>query len=343
MKVDKQVLLLAQKQADVDEPAAKDLYDVGTIATILQLLKLPDGTVKVLVEGVERASVSELAADRILHRRRHAARRWRALRRARDGRARALRRHAVRAVREAEPQGSAGDPHLARRHRAAGPPRRHRRRAHVAQARRQAEGARDPGRAPPPRAHPRADRRRDGRAADREAHPRPRQAADGEEPARVLPQRADEGHPEGTGRARRRAERDRGTREAHRARRHAEGSARKGEVRAGEAQADVADVGRSHRRAQLHRLAGEVPVAQAHEGQARPRRRREGAERRPLRPRQGQGTHRRVPRRAAARADAEGPDPLPRRPAGRGQDLARPEHRARHQPQVRAHVARRRA
>ncbi len=60
MKVDKRVLLLAQKQADVDEPAAKDLYDVGTIATILQLLKLPDGTVKVLVEGVERASVTDL-------------------------------------------------------------------------------------------------------------------------------------------------------------------------------------------------------------------------------------------------------------------------------------------
>ncbi len=60
MKVDKQVLLLAQKQADVDEPDAKDLYGVGTIATILQLLKLPDGTVKVLVEGVERASVSSL-------------------------------------------------------------------------------------------------------------------------------------------------------------------------------------------------------------------------------------------------------------------------------------------
>ena len=60
MKVDKQILLLAQKQADVDEPAAKDLYEVGTIATVLQLLKLPDGTVKVLVEGVERASVSQL-------------------------------------------------------------------------------------------------------------------------------------------------------------------------------------------------------------------------------------------------------------------------------------------
>jgi ATP-dependent Lon protease len=60
MKVDKQILLLAQKQADVDDPGPKDLYDVGTIATILQLLKLPDGTVKVLVEGVERAKVEQL-------------------------------------------------------------------------------------------------------------------------------------------------------------------------------------------------------------------------------------------------------------------------------------------
>jgi len=62
MKVNKQILLLAQKQADVDDPQAKDLYQVGTIATILQLLKLPDGTVKVLVEGTERASVAELTA-----------------------------------------------------------------------------------------------------------------------------------------------------------------------------------------------------------------------------------------------------------------------------------------
>ena len=62
MKVSKQILLLAQKQADVDDPAAKDLYEVGTVATILQLLKLPDGTVKVLVEGVERARVAELTA-----------------------------------------------------------------------------------------------------------------------------------------------------------------------------------------------------------------------------------------------------------------------------------------
>ena len=60
MKVNKQILLLAQKQADVDDPGPKDLYQVGTVATVLQLLKLPDGTVKVLVEGVERSRVEDL-------------------------------------------------------------------------------------------------------------------------------------------------------------------------------------------------------------------------------------------------------------------------------------------
>ncbi|HZF15768.1 MAG TPA: endopeptidase La [Steroidobacteraceae bacterium] len=62
MKSDKRILLVAQKQADVDDPKADDLYRVGTIATILQLLKLPDGTVKVLVEGAERAHVDKLTA-----------------------------------------------------------------------------------------------------------------------------------------------------------------------------------------------------------------------------------------------------------------------------------------
>jgi ATP-dependent Lon protease len=60
MKADKRILLVAQKQADVDDPKGEDLYRVGTVATILQLLKLPDGTVKVLVEGVDRASIERL-------------------------------------------------------------------------------------------------------------------------------------------------------------------------------------------------------------------------------------------------------------------------------------------
>jgi ATP-dependent Lon protease len=57
IRQDKQVLLVAQRQADVDEPIFDDLYQVGTLANILQLLKLPDGTVKVLVEGSQRCSV----------------------------------------------------------------------------------------------------------------------------------------------------------------------------------------------------------------------------------------------------------------------------------------------
>lgn len=55
----KQILLVAQKSPNEDEPSASDLYHVGTIATVLQMLKLPDGTVKVLVEGVHRAKVAE--------------------------------------------------------------------------------------------------------------------------------------------------------------------------------------------------------------------------------------------------------------------------------------------
>ncbi len=57
MKDSKQILLIAQKDAEIDEPNFTDLYQVGTLANILQLLKLPDGTVKVLVEGAERSKI----------------------------------------------------------------------------------------------------------------------------------------------------------------------------------------------------------------------------------------------------------------------------------------------
>jgi ATP-dependent Lon protease len=58
MKDDKQILLVAQKNAAQDDPSADDIYRVGTVSTILQLLKLPDGTVKVLVEGGRRAKIT---------------------------------------------------------------------------------------------------------------------------------------------------------------------------------------------------------------------------------------------------------------------------------------------
>ena len=58
-ETNKQILLVAQKSANKDEPDANDLYDIGTFATVLQMLKLPDGTVKVLVEGLHRVRVSD--------------------------------------------------------------------------------------------------------------------------------------------------------------------------------------------------------------------------------------------------------------------------------------------
>jgi ATP-dependent Lon protease len=63
MASDKQVLLVAQKNASDDEPGAKDLYQIGTVATILQLIRLPDGTVKVLVEGLDRAQLRDVSFD----------------------------------------------------------------------------------------------------------------------------------------------------------------------------------------------------------------------------------------------------------------------------------------
>jgi len=57
MQDNKQILLVAQKSADIDDPAIDDVHEIGTLATILQLLKLPDGTIKVLVEGSQRAQI----------------------------------------------------------------------------------------------------------------------------------------------------------------------------------------------------------------------------------------------------------------------------------------------
>ncbi len=63
MQDSKQILLVAQKSAEVDEPDIADMYNIGTLASILQLLKLPDGTVKVLVEGGARAKIKSITSN----------------------------------------------------------------------------------------------------------------------------------------------------------------------------------------------------------------------------------------------------------------------------------------
>jgi ATP-dependent Lon protease len=64
MQADKQIVLLAQKAAEIDDPGVDDLYQIGTLAQVLQLLKLPDGTVKVLVEGGDGARQCSCAFQR---------------------------------------------------------------------------------------------------------------------------------------------------------------------------------------------------------------------------------------------------------------------------------------
>src|ERR1700761_3594826 len=61
MKDDKQILLVTQKNAAQDDPTPEDIYTVGTLAPVRQLVKLPDGTVKVLVEGAQRARIERFA------------------------------------------------------------------------------------------------------------------------------------------------------------------------------------------------------------------------------------------------------------------------------------------
>ena len=63
MEDSKKILLVAQRDAETDDPGQKDIYEIGTVATVLQMLRLPDGTVKVLVEGNARAKVTSLSEE----------------------------------------------------------------------------------------------------------------------------------------------------------------------------------------------------------------------------------------------------------------------------------------
>src|SRR5260221_14360639 len=64
MESGKSIMLVAQKSAAKDEPGPEDMYALGSIASILQMLKLPDGTVKVLVEGARRGNIEEIIDER---------------------------------------------------------------------------------------------------------------------------------------------------------------------------------------------------------------------------------------------------------------------------------------
>ena len=142
MKDDKQILLVAQKNATQDDPSAEDIYRVGTVSTILQLLKLPDGTVKVLVEGGTARQHHRLQGDRGVFRGVRRADPGSGDRRQGAGGARPLGRVAVRAIHQAEQEDRAGGAGFAEPDRGAEQARRHRRQPSQSEDRREAGTAR---------------------------------------------------------------------------------------------------------------------------------------------------------------------------------------------------------
>ena len=196
---DKEIFLAAQKKAKTNDPTPEDIFTVGTLGTIIQLLRLPDGTVKVLVEGKRRArdpSASSQTDDFFLVEVERDARRAR--RRAVELEAlmrsvqatfeiyvklnKRIPPEMLITVQTIDDPARLADTIVAHLH---------------AQAQRQAGAARDGVRRQAARAALRADAGRDRDPPGREEDPHPRQEADGEDAEGVLPQRADAGDPEG--------------------------------------------------------------------------------------------------------------------------------------------------
>ena len=125
MAADREILLVAQTQPDIDDPGPKDIYEIATLATILQLLKLPDGTVKVLVEGIRRARLRNLEVGECFTAEAEELPEGSDQDPPRDGRAHALRDVAVRPIREAQQEDSARDIDVPFGHRFPGPARGH--------------------------------------------------------------------------------------------------------------------------------------------------------------------------------------------------------------------------
>ena len=269
MRSDTFILLATQKNASDDDPATGSIFEIGTLASVLQLLKLPDGTVKVLVEALRapRSSATPTARNttrptpscwRMPAASRSRPKRWRA-RSSTSSRIMKLNKkvspEVVGVVQQIEDYAKLADTVA----------------SHLA--------VKIPDKQvilETPSVTERLEKvlglmESEISVLQVEKRIRTRvKRQNGEDPARVLPQRADEGDPEGARRRGRqgRARRDRGQDQEDQA---LEGGARKGHPRAQEAAPDVADVGRGDGGAQLSRLAAVDRPEQEEQGQEGPR------------------------------------------------------------------------
>jgi Lon protease-like protein len=267
MQGNKRIVLVAQKSAEMDDPQADEIYAIGTLSNVLQLLRLPDGTVKVLVEGSQRVGIHHftetqacfIAEVSLLES---------VLDESESQEVQALMRSLL----------STFDQYVKLNKKIPG------------EVLTSVSGIEDPSRlADTIAAHMtlKLDEKQKileiQNLRERLEHllglvegeidilqvekriPWPGQAADGEKPARVLSERADEGDSEGTRRSGRRAQRNRGFSPTDRKGRDAEGRPRPRPGGIEQAENDVADVGRSHGGAQLCRLAGQRALEKTHQ------------------------------------------------------------------------------
>jgi ATP-dependent Lon protease len=334
MEGDKQILLVAQRSPDVDDPRESDLHAVGTLATLLQLLKLPDGTIKVLVEGAARADIQGYRdVDGVL-----------------VGKVKSLDPVYSRSEREIEVVSrslvSTFEQFVKLNRKV------------PQELLATLAGIDDPSRLADTIAAHLSIRLADKQRLLEMVDVGDRFEAlmgfvDGEIDVQQIEKRI---------RGRVKSQMEKSQREYYLneqmkaiqkelgdleetpneldelARKINEAGRDQGARGAQQAQADVADVGRGDGRAQLHRLARRSAVEEGEQGAQGPQGCAGRARRRSLRSREGQGTHPRVPRRAAARQQDEGSYPLSGWTAGCGQDESGSVDRKGDEPQIRAHV-----
>ena len=344
VKSERPIGIVLQRNPEIERPGMDDLFPVGTRANVLRYVTTPDGAHHIICQGQQRFRVVELLEGYpFLAARVGPDRRTRSERQGNRG--------AFHAAEGARPRGAATDAAgvagtggRGAEHRFGRGARRHGRRPHGHQGAGKAEtaGSRRSGAAPGRRA-------RSAGAAHRSAAPvarnrRAHQGEHGRAPARVSAARAAQVDPEGAGRRRRgQRGRNRGAQESHRRCANAGRSGKAGDQGIEAPGADVGRLGRILDGAQLSRLADRAAVESARDRHDRHRRGETHPGRGPFRPGDGEKAHSRIPRGAQAQSRRPRTDTVLRRPARRGQDFARPEHRPRARTQVRARVARRRA
>ena len=338
--------VVTQRDASVEEPQQDDLYVVGTASQIHKMFKLPDGSLRLIVQGLSRLVLDDITATKpyLRARVRPATEALRAADRTEiDALMRNIKTNFQKVV-SLSPLLSEDLQTLA---------------GTISEPGRLADFIASSLTTLETAVRQQVLETLDVRGADGPPEPDPDQGArgaragvedpvagpvgSGQEPARILPARAVEGDPEGAGGRRRPDQGNRRAAPEDRRGRAARGGAERSAARAGPPGQDAGGGRRVHRVADLSRLDRDAAVAEAIRRDHRPAAHQGDPGRRPRRAGEGQGPHPRVPGRPQAEPVGEGADPVLRRTARRWQDVAGALDRHVARPQVRARVAGRHA